>query len=333
MNISGSVDQDLWCTVTISNIDYYGYLRGWAGNSSRTKTIALNNFGYVQPYSGSYEFSFDVSSYQGQTIIIRAALYDASTYAGTPTYDAEDTLYISSGGGGGYDPGEDDEEIINIDCTIGTGTIDCTVELTGFSTVHHAAVVLYRDSYSHTSPSNTPNSSQNIYNDFGTVTFTNLPTDNYRIWVYVYTTASGSYIASEAYPSATRWMSVTAASAPAYWSWTASTARRKAQTALNNKGAVSDFSYTVWNELCEKVLEIRQALGSGWNSYYLTFAKTKMTASDKTLTAARYNSLRYNVGVSYSTGIGEVSSGDIVKGQIHFLNLTDKINEWIDYAF
>ena len=128
-------------------------------------------------------------------------------------------------------------------------------------------------------------------------------------------------------------MSVTAASAPAYWSWTASTLRRNAQTALNNKGAVSNFSYTVWNELCEKVLEIRQALGKSWNSYYLTFAKTKMTASDKTLTAARYNSLRYNVGDSYSTGISEVSSGDTVKGQIHFLNLTDKINEWIDYAF
>ena len=209
MNISGSVDQDLWCTVTISNIDYYGYLRGWAGNSSRTKTIALNNFGYVQPYSGSYEFSFDVSFYQGQTIIIRAALYDASTYEGTPTRNAEDTLDISSGGGGGgQDPGEDDEEIIDIDCTISTGAIDCTVELTGFSAVHHFAVVLYRKSYSTSQPSDTPNSSQNVYDDSGTVTFNDLPADNYRIWVYVYATTNGSAIAREVYPSSNSWMTV-----------------------------------------------------------------------------------------------------------------------------
>lgn len=228
---------------------------------------------------------------------------------------------------------EEESGTININCTIGTGTIDCTVELTGFSTFHHAAVVLYRKGYKTTEPSDTPNSSQNVYKNPGTVTFTDLPTDNYRIWVFVYTSASGSYVASEAYPSTTRWMSVTAASAPAHWSWTASTPRRNAQTALENKGAVSNFSYTVWNELCEKVLEIRQALGKSWSSYYLTFAKTKMSSTDKTLTAARYNSLRYNVGELYSTGISEVSSGDKVKGQTHFLDLTDTINEWIDNAF
>lgn len=330
MQISGSVDQNLWCTVTISDIDYYGYLRGWAGQRSPSRTLALNDFDYVQPYSGSYEFSFDVSAYQGQTIIIRAALYDTSTYEGLPTHDAEDTLYISNGGGGGYDPGEDDETI-NVSHSATNSSITCYITLTGFSSVHHISIVLYRDSHSHTEPSDTPNSSQNIYTTSGSVTFESLPADNYRIWIYVFATSNGSSIASQAYPSRNSWIAISGTSKPDYWYWNSSTLRRNAYNALINKTATTNFSYSVWNELCDKVSEVRVASGnSTWNSYYLTLAKTKMTSSDKILTATRYNSLRYNIGSIYTTGINEVSTGDKVYGQTHFLNLTNKINEWID---
>lgn len=53
-----------------------------------------------------------------------------------------------------------------------------------------------------------------------------------------------------------------------------------------------------------------------------------MTSSDKTLTAARFNSVRYNIGAHYSTGISEVASGDPVLGS-YFTTLTTKLNEWI----
>lgn len=114
-----------------------------------------------------------------------------------------------------------------------------------------------------------------------------------------------------------------------HWSWT--TAEREAFT---NHGSCRVIAYTRWNELCEKIVEIHTAHGSTgtWNSHYLSLDDTKMTAYDKTLTAARFNSLRYNIGTHYSTGIQEVSTGDIVMGE-YFIKLETAINGWIDAWF
>ena len=57
-----------------------------------------------------------------------------------------------------------------------------------------------------------------------------------------------------------------------------------------------------------------------------------MGPTDKTLTAERFNSLRFNIGIFLSTGIPEVSSGDIVLGS-YFLTLADSLNAWIDKWF
>ncbi len=114
------------------------------------------------------------------------------------------------------------------------------------------------------------------------------------------------------------------------WSWYASSARQTALSAVQNNGNTSDFSYSVWNELCEKVRELRTALGVGaWDNYYASYSSTTMSWSDKTLTAMRFNSLRYNIGSQYSTGIQEVSRGDTVYGY-YFTTLADCINGWID---
>ena len=114
-----------------------------------------------------------------------------------------------------------------------------------------------------------------------------------------------------------------------HWTWTP--AEREAFT---NHGSCRVIAYTRWNELCEKVVEIHTAHGSTgtWNSHYLSLNDTKMTAYDKTLTAARFNSLRYNIGTHYSTGIQEVSTGDIVMGE-YFIKLETSINGWIDAWF
>ena len=96
------------------------------------------------------------------------------------------------------------------------------------------------------------------------------------------------------------------------WSWsssngTASASQTKAAyTALTNNGSTSDFSYLVWNDMCSKVIEIENAAGLTWSTKYASYADTKMSSSDKVLTATRFNSLRYNIGRSYSTGINEV---------------------------
>lgn len=115
-----------------------------------------------------------------------------------------------------------------------------------------------------------------------------------------------------------------------YWDWNASTARRNAYNALVNMGSTSQFSYLVWNEMVDKVWEVIQEKSSGWwNDAFLDLGSTYMTPSDRELTAARFNSLRYNVGSRYSTGVPEVSRGGVVYGW-YFTQLMNKLNEWID---
>lgn len=119
------------------------------------------------------------------------------------------------------------------------------------------------------------------------------------------------------------------------WSWsssngTASASQTKAAyTALTNNGSTSNFSYLVWNDMCSKVIEIENAAGLTWSTKYASYADTKMSSSDKVLTATRFNSLRYNIGRSYSTGINEVASGDTVYAW-YFTTLARCMNEWID---
>lgn len=121
------------------------------------------------------------------------------------------------------------------------------------------------------------------------------------------------------------------------WDWNASNGKasasvtRAAHTAITSKGATSSFSYLVWNDLVNKVLEALSADGDSWsthNSTYLDSDSTKMSPSDKTLTAARFNALRWNIGRHYSTGLTDKSKGDVVYGS-YFTTLTSALNSWI----
>lgn len=103
---------------------------------------------------------------------------------------------------------------------------------------------------------------------------------------------------------------------------------RKAAVTVNENLQItaSYIPYKVWNDMCDKVMEMREFFGKDWNSLYLTLAKTKMTSSDKKLSAARLNSLKYNVGQIHSTGIADVSSGNTVKGKDQ-ITIMEKCNE------
>lgn len=102
-----------------------------------------------------------------------------------------------------------------------------------------------------------------------------------------------------------------------------------AYNAITKSGPVSDFRYQVWNDLVKKVVECKAAAGVSWNAKYLTQNNTLMTDTDKTLTATRFNSLRYNIGIHVSTGLNDVYKGDTVYGW-YFTTLADALNTWID---
>lgn len=118
------------------------------------------------------------------------------------------------------------------------------------------------------------------------------------------------------------------------WSWTSSngdasaTQTKAAYTAITEKRSTGNFSYLVWNDMLAKVYEILDATGSSWNSKYASYSATKMY-SGGTLTATKFNSLRYNIGIRYSTGINDVYKGDIVYGS-YFVTLANCINGWIN---
>ena len=121
------------------------------------------------------------------------------------------------------------------------------------------------------------------------------------------------------------------------WDWNASngsasaSSTKAAYTAVTTKGETTAFSYLVWNDLVDKVLEALAAEDESWNtngSKYLSAASTKMTSSDKKLTAARFNALRWNIGTHYSTEITDRSKGDPVLGE-YFTILTSSLNSWI----
>lgn len=130
------------------------------------------------------------------------------------------------------------------------------------------------------------------------------------------------------------WMKITTPSVLA-WDWSKSngsattTQTKKAYTAITSNGYVSDFSYKVWNDMVDKTKEALDACGESWSSKYATYANTKMSASDKVLTATRFNSLRFNIGSHEATGITDKSKDEYVYGE-YFTILTDKLNTWIN---
>lgn len=122
------------------------------------------------------------------------------------------------------------------------------------------------------------------------------------------------------------------------WSWNSSNGvatsaqTKKACTAITNNGYVRDFNYRVWNDLVSKLNEyIIKYQKSTWNGRILSLTATKMTESDKTLTAKRFNSLRDEMNGWFDTGYSMVSTGDEVKGS-YFTEISTKLNVEIKFA-
>lgn len=116
-----------------------------------------------------------------------------------------------------------------------------------------------------------------------------------------------------------------------YWSTAAS-------NAMSNipKGPVTAVTWQEWNSLCDKVKECLERAGETWYCYYgpnggytPTHEAARMSSSDKTLTAARFNAVRGNIGSHVSTGILPASKGDKVMGS-YFLKISEALNTWIN---
>ena len=179
----------------------------------------------------------------------------------------------------------------------------------------------------------------------GNITVTGLSsgtTYEIQAWVTLYDGSNvyiGSFTETTDSPTPTvtpwSWTSANSTVNPSHTAEATAAQTTAARNACQNKTAVSNFKYQVWNDLVYKVSEARVASGhSEWNTNngtYATRTNTLMTSSSKTLTALRYNSMRYNLGELYSTGISDVTSGVTrVNGTTHFINFVTKLNEFIN---
>lgn len=122
-----------------------------------------------------------------------------------------------------------------------------------------------------------------------------------------------------------------------HWSWSesngsASTSQTvRAYNVLMGNVTADQFAHEVWNDLVDKVVEIRDALGYSWDRAggdYPSASGCKMNAGDR-LTADAYNGVRYNIGSVFSTGISDQSPGDQITGY-KIYHLTEVLNIIID---
>ena len=159
-------------------------------------------------------------------------------------------------------------------------------------------------------------------------TYTGLkPNYNYLVEIQIEDTVTGWS------DSWSRWVKT---SGPTKWNWDQSNGKasasltQKALKALVNRTSTRDFSYLVWNDLCSKVSEIRQAAGlSAWDTYaYGELDDIKMSGSGEILTASRFNSVRNNLDGVRKSGIRTVYTGDVVKAT-YFTDLANAINDAI----
>lgn len=135
------------------------------------------------------------------------------------------------------------------------------------------------------------------------------------------------------------------------WSWVASngsastTQTKNAYDAIMNNGKLSDFSYLVWNDLCDKTNEALIEVGGSWETTSgKAIEEDKMSDTDKILTAVRFNDLMYNIkrplegSFGYDTSnyatnfprlVADVNKGDPVYGE-HFIQIAKLLNVFID---
>ena len=160
---------------------------------------------------------------------------------------------------------------------------------------------------------------------------------SYQIYGLVYWT-DGSTGAWDNKQTELLTVTTTSSSKITKWYWTSSNGSattsetQKAHTAVKNNGYVKDFSYRVWNDLVDKLNEyITKYHENRWSGVILSLSNTKMTESDRTLTADRFNSLRHEMNYACSTNYPMANTGDEVKGS-YFTEITARLNDEIEFA-
>jgi len=116
------------------------------------------------------------------------------------------------------------------------------------------------------------------------------------------------------------------------WDWFFDDATTAAYHAISKQGLVSDFSSDVWNDLVDRVNDVRKLMNISpqWDEKYANHNDTRMSHVDKVLTAERFNSLWYNINQLHPvSNVTQQKRGWTVFGR-YFTDLTTALNAYID---
>jgi hypothetical protein len=123
------------------------------------------------------------------------------------------------------------------------------------------------------------------------------------------------------------------------WDWEISNGNATAEETwsahemLYGRADINSFSYKVWNDFVDKVMEMRTYVGDGtWDTVsgtYLSYKDCHVKAGE-TLSAHKYNSVKIQIGQYASGGTwANVSAGDTIS-RTHIIGLADKLNGIIE---
>ena len=174
----------------------------------------------------------------------------------------------------------------------------------------------------------------------GTTTITGLsPNTTYQISAELFWTdgSTGDYLSKIIISDPIK----TSVTKPSEFSWFKSNGTataeqtQKAYTAVTTKGKTTDFSYKVWNDIVDKVNEIHVYSNIEWFDNFNTLENTKMTSTDKEITANRYNSLLFNIwnyGITFVASFSTIQrkQGDEILGS-YYIEIVNYINNLIGF--
>ena len=107
---------------------------------------------------------------------------------------------------------------------------------------------------------------------------------------------------------------------PSDWNWTTTE-----NNAFNNNGLTTTLSYTRWNDFVFRVNDFVYYYNLKYGSSTPNPLSALMTSGDRTLTATRFNTVRFSIGSMFSTGITNRNTGDTVFGS-YFITLRNSLN-------
>lgn len=176
-----------------------------------------------------------------------------------------------------------------------------------------------------------------IYRNVSTGEENSITTSNLTITIYrlsANTTYIFNYRGVDVYGAFGPYMpsGVSTTTKVAAWSWSLSNGSASlAQTsaaynAIISNGKCNAFNCLVWNDMVDKAVEIISARGAEWNNDYGTAAESKITSTNKILTAKKFNALWWNLSHFITvSGAKKAVTGEKVYGS-YFIALTSAMN-------